>query len=73
MLKKLIELLPISRRKHTEYYAEVIKVLQGLAEAEANHSQIETNIIKQLQMPPPQGDKTRQPKSKKNGEDPAFQ
>lgn len=69
MLKKLIELLPISRRKYTEGLIEVAKVLDGLVEAEANHCQIEMNIIQQLQA---QNKKGKTATKKSNG-DMAFQ
>ena len=71
MLKKLIELLPVSRRKYEEAIEAMTTVIDGLVEAEANHCQIETSIIQLLQK-----DKMVKPedrKSTKNGKDPAFQ
>ena len=69
MLKRLIELLPVSRRKYTEGLEQVAKVIEGLIEAEANHCQIEMSIIQQLQK-----DKIAKPPStnKKSNHDPAF-
>jgi len=73
MLKKLIELLPVSRRKYLEVILNITTVLDGLVEAEANHCQIETNIIQQLQMRPPASPSAEKKTSKtKNGSDPAF-
>ena len=74
MLKKLSEFLPLSRRKHTESLKAIATVLEGLVEAEANHCQIETNLIMQLQAQlNPQKDAAKKPETKKNGSDPAFQ
>lgn len=69
MLRKLIELLPVSRRKYTEGLEQVAKVIEGLVEAEANHCQIEMSIIQQLQK-----DKIAKPPftNKKSNHDPAF-
>lgn len=64
MLNKLIELLPISRRKQAELLVEITKVLNGLVEAEANHCQIETNIIQQIQRF--QKNETEKPAGKKH-------
>ena len=50
MLRKLIELLPISRRTHAKNIKNTLEVLAGLIEAEANHCQVEMSIIQQLQM-----------------------
>jgi len=71
MLRKLIELLPVSRREYTKALAEIGKIIGGLVEAEANHCQIEMSIIQQLQK-----DRMVKPSTKKsttNGKDPAFQ
>lgn len=49
MLRKLINLLPVSRGQYTKTLMELTTIIQGLIEAESNHCQIETNIIQQLQ------------------------
>lgn len=49
MLKKLIDFLPVSRRKYAEGLAAMTKVIDGLIEAEANHCQIEMRLIQQFQ------------------------
>jgi len=67
VLKRLIELLPVSRRKYIESFEQVAKVIEGLVEAEANHCQIEMSIIQQLQ-----AKKTEKPTNKKSNNDPAF-
>lgn len=48
MLKKLIELLPVSRRKLRKAVEATTIVLDGLIESDANHCQIEMSIIQQL-------------------------
>ena len=71
MLRKLIELLPISRRTYFKTLENIMIVLDGLIEAESNHCQIEMSVIQQLQK-----DKMAKPtttKSTTNGKDPAFQ
>lgn len=78
MIKKLIELLPVSRRKYTKTIEDIMLVLNGLVEAEANHSQIETNLVQQLQAVLPQFPRkgkaeAQESKKTKNGSDPAFQ
>lgn len=70
MLKKLISYLPVSRKKYAEGLNNIAKVIDGLIEADANHSQIELSIIKQLQI---NKEVKSEPKSTKNGKDPAFQ
>ena len=71
MLKKLISLLPISRRKHNEVIHNLALVLDGLIEAEANHCQIEMSLIQKLQQG--EGQKTTAKKSKSPlPNDPAF-
>lgn len=72
VLKKLIEFLPVSRRKYMELLNQICITLNGLVEAEANHCQIETNIIQQLQKQSQQN-MVQKPSTKKNGSDPAFQ
>lgn len=73
VLKKLIEFLPLSRRKHAESLKAIATVIEGLVEAEANHCQIETNLIMQFQAKSqPQKDTVQKPETKKNGSDPAF-
>jgi len=67
MLRKLIELLPVSRREYTKLLKEVVKVIDGLVEAEANHCQIEMSIIRELQKK-----KTMKSKPKKVNGDVAF-
>jgi len=69
-MKKLIELLPVSRKKYLETLLNTNIVLEGLTEADAHHSQIETNLIQQLQI---LTQKIPQKTAKKNGSDPAFQ
>lgn len=78
MIKKLIELLPVSRRKYTRAIEDIMLVLDGLVEAEANHAQIETNLVQQLQaivlqLPQKGKAKTQKSEGTKNGSDPAFQ
>jgi len=71
MLKKLIDLLPISRRRYIKDLEKVMIVIDGLTEAEANHCQIEMSLIQQSQV-----NKIKRPANKKNttnGRDPAFQ
>jgi len=69
MLRKLIEYLPISRRKHAKSVEEINKVIAGLVESDANHCQIELSIIQQLEKKP----LTQPSKSTKNDIDPSFQ
>ncbi len=63
MLKRLISLLPVSRRK----FDALVIVLDGIVESEANHCQIEMNIIQQMQMK-----KTGSKKTDKAPHDVAF-
>ena len=49
MLRKLIKLLPVSRGRYLKTLKDLNTVIDGLLEADANHCQIETNIIQQLQ------------------------
>lgn len=84
MLRKLIELLPVSRRtynkaleKITESFKETTKtlaamtiVLEGFEEADANHCQIEMSIMQQLQKSELR--KSTPASTTKNGSDPAF-
>jgi len=85
MLKKLIEFLPVSRRKYEKALKEITKtfeettktldsittVLQGFDEAEANHCQIEMTIIQQLQKDKMQ--KSTPTTTKKLGKDVSIQ
>ncbi|GAG79733.1 unnamed protein product [marine sediment metagenome] len=71
MLKRLIELLPVNRRKYAEGLIEVGKVIEGLIEAEANHCQIETNLVMQVQALL-QKNMEKKPTTKKDASDPAF-
>jgi hypothetical protein len=50
MLKKLINLLPVSRRKYEGDFAALAVVIEGLVEADANHSQIEMQLMQQAQV-----------------------
>jgi len=47
-LKKLRRLLPISRHQYEKDFAAINLVIDGLIEADANHSQIEMNLIKEI-------------------------
>jgi len=51
-MKKLIEklkgYLPISRKAYMEDLTNIVTVIQGLKQAEAQHSQIESNLIQHL-------------------------
>ena len=63
ILKKLSELLPVSKREYTENMKNIVLALQGLAESDANHCQIETNLIQFLQK------KSNKPAPKKSKND----
>ena len=67
MLRKLIELLPVSRRKYAEALEAITKVIDGLVEADANHCQLEMSIMQQLQK-----NEMAKPTTKKSNHDPAF-
>ncbi|GAG98742.1 unnamed protein product [marine sediment metagenome] len=67
-LKKLIEFLPVSRRKYAETIEAMTIVVDGLMEADLYHSQIETRLIQDMQKIIAQ-----KPATKKKGSDPAFQ
>lgn len=85
MLRKLIELLPVSRRTYTKALEEITKtfkettkvldsiatVLEGFDEAEANHCQIEMSIIQQMQKGKLQ--KSMPTSTKKNNRDAMYQ
>ncbi len=49
MLKKLISLLPVSRRKYLETLDNLTIVLDGIIESDSNHNQIEMSLINSLQ------------------------
>ena len=71
MLKKLISLLPVSRRKYIKDLEKVMIVINGLMEAEANHCQIEMSLMQQSQVN--RMKKEANKKSTTNGTDPSFQ
>ena len=70
MLKRLINLLPMSRRELKDVIGNLTIVIEGLVEAEANHCQIEMNIIQKMQ----QGETRKTPAkgTTKAPNDPAF-
>ena len=49
LLKKLIEYLPISRRKYAETLEHILTILEGLVESDENHCQIEVGLIQAIQ------------------------
>jgi len=49
ILKKITDLLPVSRKRYFKAISAVNETLTGFMEAEANHSQIQASILQQLQ------------------------
>ena len=48
LIEKLKLYLPVSRKAYAEDMSKLAVVIQGLTQSEAQHSQMEMNIIQQL-------------------------
>ncbi len=66
-IRNLLEFLPISRRKYTQALGNMIIVVNGLIEADANHCQIETSLIQEITK-----SRSKKPAKEKNHNDVAF-
>ena len=67
ILKRLTEYLPVSRRTHNEAIKNIALIVDGLLEADANHSQIEASLIRMTA-----NGKVKKQMKEKNNNDPAF-
>lgn len=73
VIKKLTDLLPVSRRKYKEALQNITTVMNGLIESDANHCQIEVGLVQEMQKN--RATNAKKPVSAKkgaNGNDVAF-